>query len=979
MESLYARPFWYAFSVSPPLPSTLIEEGEEWWGRYPDDLRSGFSDHTKPTQLHEKYLNEDYFPQLGSVPKKFNGRNRRRVDMNVYRYENDQKKDVERSEYGLPVPNAEAAYISLSKYAKDIPALDAQQTVALNTAWIWAERHFGPYMQNSRVKSQEEVVSGFDMTASPGYPWTRKYAKQRQLFENWKEYPEYMEEDWERLRDPMYVAVFGNSLKEELRTKIKIEQNSIRTFTASPVEMKIHGNRLFEDMNQKFYDSHLKTASVVGFSPMKGGWDRLIRKLRSHPNGYALDESQYDSSIRAYMMWACAQFRWNMLRVEDQTPENKERLLTYYQNLINTVILTTDGVFVRKIGGNPSGSVNTISDNTIILYTLLAYGWLMTSPDSMLGYDSFDEHLALALCGDDNTWTVSDEAHPFFNAETLIEAWKKLGITTTTDSMSPRTVEELDFLSAHTVFVDNVACPLYSREKLITSLLYSEQPENPSYTLIRACALLRNGWTDPQLRGYLKEFISWLVKEFGTVLSGSEEWRQAMCQIPTEIDLKRLFLGRESRPMVKQGKLLCDLRDKKQFLVMNVIALPQRVRGQRRVKKQAQKRPRRQSQMVGPRMPNGRFRSKGRSSQRAGIRRRRKRGGGVMGAGNTFVGGKPFGMGAQNRGSGARRQKRVSNDEFIGAVTSAATGANFQSVAFACNPGNATTFPWLAGEATQWEKYRFEYLEFYFEHDVSSFATAGTTGKVILSFDYDAADSPPTSKQQMLDTQPHCDGMPNEDFGLVCNPRDLDGRTDLHYVRLAGLPGGADIRLYDVGNLNVATQGIASNTTELGELHVRYTVVFEVPILSSDAKAAPANNQVSWFQSTTAQSFTTATPATVVLGTATANGLNVVNTAGSMVPPAGNYLVSYALHGLDSANEACTLNLDFQKNAVSVFTTAADIPNQSIDTVVATKGPDVSRTVFVSANGTDAFTVVGTMTGAAGTLTGGGSCLWQAV
>jgi hypothetical protein len=142
-------------------------------------------------------------------------------------------------------------------------------------------------------------------------------------------------------------------------------------------------------------------------------------------------------------------------------------------------------------------------------------------------------------------------------------------------------------------------------------------------------------------------------------------------------------------------------------------------------------------------------------------------------------------MGAQNRSAGLRRTKRVENDEFIVAISSAAVGANFGNTAFACNPGQASTFPWLAGEATQWEKYRFEYLEFYYEHDVSSFATAGTTGKVIMSFDYDAADSPPTTKQQMLDTQPHADGMPNEDFGMSMDPPDLDGRTDLHYVRLA--------------------------------------------------------------------------------------------------------------------------------------------------------------------------------------------------
>jgi len=67
------------------------------------------------------------------------------LDINIARFENDSDKSVDRSTWGLPVPNVEAAYISLAKYAKDIPALDTQQTEALNVAMQWCERHFGPY------------------------------------------------------------------------------------------------------------------------------------------------------------------------------------------------------------------------------------------------------------------------------------------------------------------------------------------------------------------------------------------------------------------------------------------------------------------------------------------------------------------------------------------------------------------------------------------------------------------------------------------------------------------------------------------------------------------------------------------------------------------------------------------------------------------------------------------------------------------
>jgi hypothetical protein len=330
-------------------------------------------------------------------------------------------------------------------------------------------------------------------------------------------------------------------------------------------------------------------------------------------------------------------------------------------------------------------------------------------------------------------------------------------------------------------------------------------------------------------------------------------------------------------------------------------------------------------------------------------------------------------MGAQNMSVGARRIKRVQNDEFIAAVNGT-TG--FGNTAYACNPGNSTTFPWLSGESTQWEKYRFEFLEFYFEHDVSAFATQGTTGKVIMSFDYDAADAPPTSKAQMESSEPHADGMPNEDFGVIMDPADLSGRTDLHYVRRAGLPGGADIRLYDVGNLNIATQG-NQNTTEVGELHVRYSCVFEVPVLDSTT-AAPANNQVSWFQSSSAQTLTTTVATTLTLGTTKTNGLAVVNTAGSMVPPAGNYVIDNWAVASDNTAEAYTVVLDFQKNGSTVFTSTLPTFKAAVS-LGAGEAVTVPHSCYVSANGTDAFTLVETFTGAAGALTTVGSCRWLAV
>ncbi len=947
----------------PPAPSTLVEEGREFWRRYPSEFQKGFSQMAVIGPQHEKYLKPRYFTVLGSVPKMFVARNRRRVDISIKQFEQQTNKDIDRSGFGLPIPNREAAYKSLAKYAKDVPGLSPRQVMALNTAAEWLALHFGPHMHNSRIKTYEEVIVGIDRSTSGGFPWTRKYPDKGAMIDTWAEMPQYMAEDWERLKLEDYVAVFGNSLKEEIRPSEKIEQNSLRTFTAGPAEMTIHGNRLFEDMNEKFYASHLRTASAVGFTPFKGGWRDLVDKLKQHPNGFALDESQYDSSLRAFLMWMVAEFRWSMLRVEDQTEENRQRIRVYYKNLINTLIITSDGVFVFKQGGNPSGSVNTISDNTLILFVLIAFAWLMLSPMELRSYESFMDHTALALVGDDNTWTVSDRGVQFYNARTVIAQWAEIGITTTTDSLDPRPPDQLDFLSAFTVYVDGVPVPLYNRNKLLTSLLYSEHPDDPTYTLIRAAAILRVGWVDPQLRGYLRELISWLIDQYGDVLRNDKEWRVALTQVATDSALRDFFIMNEGVefPLISQGRNRSPGVKEEVQKMATVIALPQRQRKARR--------PRARRARVGPLLPNGAFKRK---KQKKAPRRRRQRARDLTGISH------PRGMpdGLKSRAS----RFYFDEDEFIVDLlgqTAFGSGTTTTALSFPINPGQIGTFPFLQPIAQRFEKYVFTKLQFYYKHEVSEFATAGTIGKVMLGVDYDAADAPLASKTQMmsLGSRDKVDKMPCQDMYL-----NIDCRTAFEngpkYVRPGILPGGSDIKMYDVGNLQFAAAGTSDSTTKVGELHVRYSGYFEKPIIEA-SNQAPANMAVSFLQSTAAEAAgATNVAKTLALATATTNGLSVVNTAGSMVPPVGNYLLDVSVVGSNSsASNLGKMVVDIQKNGVTIFPSTK--PTFDNGGALGVSSIDIPVNVWVSANGTDAFTVVVTCTYGAGTVTLQGMARWK--
>jgi len=208
---------------------------------------------------------------------------------------------------------------------------------------------------------------------------------------------------------------------------------------------------------------------------------------------------------------------------------------------------------------------------------------------------------------------------------------------------------------------------------------------------------------------------------------------------------------------------------------------------------------------------------------------------GIAGPGGEFSSGRgALGLSGGGNRATSRRTQVIEEDEYIGEVSGS---VGFATTAYALNPGQSGTFPWGSKIAALYEKYDFEAVEFYYKREVSEYASNGQTGKVILSFDYDASDGAPTTKQQVEDTVPHIDGMP-------CTPTirlPLDCRcirnSPARFVRPGAQPLNTDIKTYDAGNLYVSTQGCAG-TTVIGELRVRYRCKFSEPVLESTGGSA---------------------------------------------------------------------------------------------------------------------------------------------
>lgn len=337
-------------------------------------------------------------------------------------------------------------------------------------------------------------------------------------------------------------------------------------------------------------------------------------------------------------------------------------------------------------------------------------------------------------------------------------------------------------------------------------------------------------------------------------------------------------------------------------------------------------------------------------------------------------------MASGNLGTSRVRVHVLEQDEYIGEI-SGSTG--FATTQYSINPGQSSTFPWGNKIASLFERYQFEYLEFYYRREVSEFATNGSAGKIILSADYDASDSPPTSKQQVEDTIPHVDGMPCvEKLSLVLNPTELLGNPKGRYVRPGAQPSNTDIKTYDAGNLFVSTSG-NTNTTAIGELRVKYRVILYVPVLESGSGASGQAGAQFVLTSALGGEAAAATTTYGLLFASATNPIVVQNSIGASVAstglvtlPSGTYLIESGCSSTDSAADVSALGtvLTYQTTNLNTHYNTASTASTVLESTGSSSAHQVSTALTLPF--TWVTSVSGTVVGVGAAATyASGTCL----
>jgi len=313
-----------------------------------------------------------------------------------------------------------------------------------------------------------------------------------------------------------------------------------------------------------------------------------------------------------------------------------------------------------------------------------------------------------------------------------------------------------------------------------------------------------------------------------------------------------------------------------------------------------------------------------------------------------------------NRGPGGALSEDITFDEFVADINGSVA---FTATKFPHQPGLSGTFPKGSIKAALYSEWKQLKCEYYYKPEVSGFATQGQGGKVILAMDYNAGNPAPTTKQQ-VEIMHRVDDMPYEKMSLVTDSASVN-RSDAKYIRTGPIPVDEDIKTFDGGNLWVCTIGQA-NGNIVGELHARYTFRCTKPTLLNPAQGALIPNvTVGMFRSTGAETPAASTvPFNLLAAKVDSNGLGVVNTAGSFVPPAGNYLLDTVVSLRSASDVNNDTQLDVLKNGVSVYSAGTKPIGEETANVAgsAANGGTLSASLFVTANGTDAFIVQLTQT-----------------
>lgn len=182
---------------------------------------------------------------------------------------------------------------------------------------------------------------------------------------------------------------------------------------------------------------------------------------------------------------------------------------------------------------------------------------------------------------------------------------------------------------------------------------------------------------------------------------------------------------------------------------------------------------------------------------------------------------------------------RVNNEEFVATLHaymfasedySLSRGSHLNTIRLPINPGDGRMFPWLSAVARRYEHYSFKNLELIYKPAVSTL----TNGNVAMCPIYDPADTTPTTRTVLLNTE----GVTRTQVYKMAKltiPKNRLNANGKYYIRSQGdhVLDPGELRNTDLGFVVLSVTDADGTAATYGDIFVRYTVEFHGPRIGS--------------------------------------------------------------------------------------------------------------------------------------------------
>lgn len=245
--------------------------------------------------------------------------------------------------------------------------------------------------------------------------------------------------------------LFADFLKDERRTKIKVESCSTRLISASPMDFLILCKMYFGDLVRWLMSNRIRNGMAMGVNPYSDEWETLAKHMESVGDKMIFgDFSGFDGSLSITIMYKFLDLAETYYHNADPKDRIIRRVL--FEDIINSKHVTK-GVDDRHslvyewFGSNPSGNAITTPLNSFSNILIIKYGVVLCKIHA-LGYDTFNapddvvfgvisgftDHIRVIVFGDDNGISVSDDWADDVDQEKLTVAMSEFGFTYTDEA-----------------------------------------------------------------------------------------------------------------------------------------------------------------------------------------------------------------------------------------------------------------------------------------------------------------------------------------------------------------------------------------------------------------------------------------------------------------------------------------------------------------------------------------------------------------